>query len=172
MIIYQKSFDLYHTVYRMLKLLVHFKGENYIELDRLRIWDYYLLHPNKMQSIRLTREEKDVKSYIKRFITKPNNPYENVLNDRKMFERIKPYQMSAINSLASYGIINKDYLIENRISNIDRDFFTNTEMKFEELSVQEENAIKLLTSHFHQIPLFGMNGLKNKTGLLESKYDA
>lgn len=172
MIIYQKSFDLYHTVYRMLKLLVHFKGEKFIELDRLRIWDYYLLYPNKMQDIRLTREEKDIKAYIKRFITKPNNPYENVLNDRKMFEKIKPYQMSAINSLASYGIINKDYLIENRISNVDKDFFTKNEMNFEDLSIQEENTIRLLTSHFYQVPLFGLNGLKNKTGLLESKYDA
>jgi len=172
MIIYQKSFDLYHTVYRMLKLLVHFQGDNLIEIDRLRIWDYYLLYPNKMQNIYLTRDEKDIKQYIKRFITRPYNPYENVLNDRKMFEKIKPYQMSAINSLASYGIINKDFLIDNRISNIDKDFFNKNKINFEEMSIQEENAIKLLTSHFYQVPLVGVNGLKSKTGLLESKYDA
>lgn len=157
----------------MLKLLIHFKGENNIELDRLRIWDYYLLYPNKMKSIHFSSEEKDIKAYIKRFITKSDNPYENVLNDRKMFEKIKPYQMSAINSLASYGIINKDYLIENRISTVNKDFFITSDLNFKKkLSIQEENTIKLLTSHYYQVSLFGKNGLKNKTGLLESKYDA
>ena len=61
MIVYQKSFDLYHTVYRMIKLLAHFKEEGLIEIDRLRIWDYYLLYPNKMQTIRLKQNEKDLK---------------------------------------------------------------------------------------------------------------
>ena len=72
MIVYQKSFDLYHTVYRMIKLLAHFKEDGVIEIDRLRIWDYYLLHPNKMQEIKLKREEKDIIIIIiKQFITRP-----------------------------------------------------------------------------------------------------
>ncbi|KPQ12990.1 MAG: hypothetical protein HLUCCX10_14400 [Algoriphagus marincola HL-49] len=172
MIVYQKAFDLYHTVYRMIKLLAHFKHDGLIEIDRLRIWDYYLLYPNKMDKIRLKREEKDVKQIIRNFILKEDNPYEIVINDRKMFEKIKPYQMTAIKCLASYGIINKDYLQENRISNVNKDIFSDYSEDFKNLSVQEENAIKLLTSHFYQISLFGIDGLKSRTGLLESKYDA
>lgn len=172
MIVYQKAFDLYHTVYRMIKLLAHFKNDGLIEIDRLRIWDYYLLYPNKMDKIRLKREEKDVKQIIRNFILKEDNPYEMVINDRKMFEKIKPYQMTAIKCLASYGIINKDYLQENRISNVNKDIFSDYSEDFKNLSVQEENAIKLLTSHFYQISLFGIDGLKSRTGLLESKYDA
>ena len=117
MIVYQKAFDLYHTVYRMIKLLAHFNQDGLIEIDRLRIWDYYLLYPNKMDKIKLKREEKDIKKIIKNYILTDDNPYEIVINDRKMFEKIKPYQMTAIKCLASYGIINKDYLQENRISN-------------------------------------------------------
>tara|TARA_B100000378_G_scaffold103846_1_gene82805 strand:+ start:2093 stop:2611 length:519 start_codon:yes stop_codon:yes gene_type:complete len=172
MIVYQKAYDLYHTVYRMMKLLAHFKGDGLIEIDRLRIWDYYLLYPNKMNNIKLTRKEKDIKKVIKNFIYSEDNPYEIILNDRKMFEKIKPYQMAAIKCLASYGIINKNYLSENKISNISRDIFDNYEDDFKNLSVKEENAIKLLTSHFYQMSLFGKDGLKNRTGLLESKYDA
>ena len=95
-----------------------------------------------------------------------------VINDRKMFEKIKPYQMTAIKCLASYGIVNKDYLQENRISSINKNIFDDYADDFTDLSVQEENAIKLLTSHFYQISLFGVDGLKSRTGLLESKYDA
>ncbi|WP_299051443.1 ABC-three component system middle component 5 [uncultured Polaribacter sp.] len=172
MIVYQKAYDLYHTVYRMIKLLAYFKQDGLIEIDRLRIWDYYLLYPNKMKNIRLKREEKDVKQIIKSYILKEDNPYEMVINDRKMFEKIKPYQMTAIKCLASYGIVNKDYLQENRISNINKNIFDDYADDFKNLSVQEENAIKLLTSHFYQISLFGVDGLKSRTGLLESKYDA
>ena len=172
MIVYQKAYDLYHTVYRMIKLLAYFKQDGLIEIDRLRIWDYYLLYPNKMKNIKLKREEKDVKKIIKNYILKEDNPYEMVINDRKMFEKIKPYQMTAIKCLASYGIVNKDYLQENRISNINKNIFDDYADDFKNLSVQEENAIKLLTSHFYQISLFGVDGLKSRTGLLESKYDA
>lgn len=172
MIVYQKAFDLYHTVYRMIKLLAHFKQDGLIEIDRLRIWDYYLLYPNKMDKIRLKKEEKDVKKIIRNYILTKDNPYEMVINDRKMFEKIKPYQMTAIKCLASYGIVNKDYLQENRISNINKNIFEDYSEDFKNLSVQEENAIRLLTSHFYQISLFGIDGLKSRTGLLESKYDA
>lgn len=172
MIVYQKAFDLYHTVYRMIKLLAHFNQDGLIEIDRLRIWDYYLLYPNKMDKIKLKREEKDIKKIIKNYILTDDNPYEIVINDRKMFEKIKPYQMTAIKCLASYGIINKDYLQENRISNINKNIFSDYNEDFENLSIQEENAIKLLTSHFYQVSLFGIDGLKSRTGLLESKYDA
>jgi hypothetical protein len=156
----------------MIKLLAHFKQDGLIEIDRLRIWDYYLLYPNKMNKIRLKREEKDIKKIIRNFILTDENPYEMVINDRKMFEKIKPYQMTAIKCLASYGIVNKDYLQENRISNINKNIFSDYSEDFKNLSVQEENAIKLLTSHFYQVSLFGIDGLKSKTGLLESKYDA
>jgi len=101
-----------------------------------------------------------------------NNPYESVLNDRIVFEKIKPYQMTAIKFLASYGIINKDYLELNKIFIQSKEILKEHLKDFKELTTQEENAIKLLTSHFYLMPLHGENGLKSRTKLLESKYDA
>lgn len=172
MIVYQKCFDLYHTVFRIMKLLAHYKGDGLIEIDRLRVWDYYLLYPNKMKKIRLKSNEKDIRTYIKNYILRDENPYEMVLNDRKMFEKIKPYQMTAIKCLASYDIINKDFLSENRITNISSEILDKYATGFKDMTIAEENAIALLTSHFYQVPLFGKDGLKSRTGLLESKYDA
>jgi len=172
MIIYHQAFDLYHTVYRMIQLLGYFKKSEYIEVDRLRIWDYYLLFPNKLSTVKLKQEENDIKNIISGYITKNDNPYEEILDDRKLFEKIKPYQMTAIKSLASYGIINKDYLTTNRITTISTEIIQTYVTKLEALNVQEQNTIALLTSHFYQMPLYGENGLKAKTKLLESKYDA
>ena len=83
MIIYHQAFDLYHTVYRMVQLLSYFKRKDYVELDRLRIWDYYLLFPNKISNITLKREEKDIKALIKNLIVRDSNPYEEIQDDRK-----------------------------------------------------------------------------------------
>ncbi len=172
MIVYQQAFDLYHTVYRMIKLLAHFDRDEYVEIDRLRIWDYYVLFPNRMSEIKLKRHEKDIRALMRNYILKSDNPYEGIVNDRKMFEKIKPYQMTAIKCLASYNVINKDYISLNRITTISKDVFGQYAYDFNNLSVQEKNAIGLLTSHFYQIPLNGNGGLKQRTGLLESKYDA
>jgi hypothetical protein len=156
----------------MLQLLTYFDKKEFVELDRLRIWDFYLLFPDKIHTIKLKRDEEDVKKIMKNYILKKENPYEIVIDNRKMFEKIKPYQLTAIKSLASYGIINKEFLAENRVTIISKTLLEKYTSRFEQLSNKEVNVIKLLTSHFYQISMFGPMGLKDRTKLLESKYDA
>jgi hypothetical protein len=172
MIVYHQAFDLYHSVYRILQILSNFNRKDFVELDRLRIWDFYLLFPEKMSSIKLKKEEKDVRTIIKDYVTKKENPYELLSDNRKMFEKIKPYQLSALKSLASYGIIDKEYLQLNRVKVLSKDLIIEYLSKLQPLSAQELNAVKLLTSHFYSIAMFGKDGLKARTNLLESKYDA
>ena len=172
MIIYNQAFDLYHTVYRMLQLLTHFESSEYVEIDRLRIWDFYLLFPSKIYELKPKRNEKDLKEKLKQFTIKKNNPYERVYNDRIVLEKIKPYQISALNCLVSYGIIDKDLLLLDRISIISREILKDYSDKFEELSAREKNLITILISDFYQIDMPGKDGLKAKTNLMESKYDA
>ena len=172
MIIYQQAFDLYHSIYRIINILGNFKYADSIELDRLRIWDYYLLFPNKLKSISLKRDEKDIKNLINNYISKEQNPYEVILNDRKMLEKILPFQMGALKYLASIGLIDKDYLKNNRISKISDEVLQELRQITAELTPQEKNTISLLTGHFFYIPLIGKDGLKSRSNLLDSRYDA
>ena len=172
MIVYHQAFDLYHSVYRFLQLLTYFERNDYVEVDRLRIWDFYLLFPNKMLNIKLKKEEKDIRNLISQHIIKESNPYEIVLDNRKMFEKIKPYQLGALKCLASYGIIDKNYLKSNRVTIISKEILSNYASKFEALDTKEMNAVRLLTSHFYLMSLYGQFGLKARTQLLESRYDA
>jgi len=64
MIVYHPAFDLYHSVYRMLQILTHFDKNDYVETERLRIWDFYLLFPDKINTIKLKNTEKDIKDLI------------------------------------------------------------------------------------------------------------
>lgn len=172
MIVYHPAFDLYHSVYRILQILTYFNRNDYVEVDRLRIWDFYLLFPEKVNTIRLKRDEDDIKQLIKTYVRAENNPYEQVIDNRKMFEKIRPYQLTAIKCLASYGIVDKNFLSTNRVTIISKNLMSDYLQKFEPLSSKERNVISLLTSHFYLMSMFGSDGLKARTKLMESKYDA
>ncbi|MFT3794425.1 ABC-three component system middle component 5 [Flavobacterium sp.] len=172
MIVYNHAFDLYHTIFRLLHFLNKFENETILEIERIRIWDFYLLFPSKIHEIRLKQNESVVRKIRKEFIKDSNNPYERITDSRKVFEKIKPYQLAALNCIASYGIIDKSLLNQQRISIINKKILTEFVGNFEELSPKERNVITLMTSHFNQVSLFGTEGLKNRTNLIESKYDA
>lgn len=172
MIVYNQALDLYHTIFRLLHFLNKFENNDVLEIERVRIWDFYLLFPSEIHNIRLKQNESDIRKIRKEFIKDSKNPYERITGNRKIFEKIKPYQLSALNCIASYGIIDKALLNQQRILIINKKILVDFVNKFQELSPKEKNVIALMTSHFNQVSLFGTDGLKNRTNLIESKYDA
>jgi hypothetical protein len=172
MIVYNQAFDLYHTIFRFLHFLDRFENGDLLEIERIRIWDFYLLFPSKIHSIRLKQKESDIRKIRKDFIKDSDNPYEKITEDRKIFEKLKPYQLAALNCIASYGIIDKSLLNQSRVSIINKKILVEFVKTFDGISAKERNVISLMTSHFNQISLFGSDGLKNRTNLMESKYDA
>lgn len=171
MIMYNQVFDLYHTVFRFLQFLNRFDTGSVVEVERLRIWDFYFLFPNKVHEIRLKRSESDIRMIRNRYIRKTNNPYDEISENRKVFEKIRPYHLAALNCIASYGIIDKEMLSLNRVVISDKEILNKYIEELGELSVKEKNIVTLLTSHFFLMSLFGADGLKSRTNLLESRYD-
>lgn len=171
MIIYNQAFDLYHTVYRFLQLLNKFDEGVFIEIDRLRILDFYMLFPSKIYEIKLKRSEGHMKK-MRKSIENKNNPYEFVFENRKIFERIRPFQLSALKCIASYGIIDKEALLLNRVTIVKESVLNDYVKNLESLHSNENEAISFLTSYFSSMSLYGSDGLKSRTGLMESKYDA
>lgn len=172
MIVYNQALDLYHTIFRLLHYLNKFENNDVLEIERVRIWDFYLLFPSEIHNIRLKQNESDIRKIRKEFIKDSNNPYERITGNRKIFEKIKPFQLSALNCIASYGIIDKALLNQQRILIINKEILVDFVDKFQELTPKEKNVIALMTAHFNQVSLFGTDGLKNRTNLIESKYDA
>jgi hypothetical protein len=172
MIIYNQALDLYHSIYRILHLLNKFEEGELIEIEKIRIWDFYLLFPSKIHEIKLKQTELDIKKLRNSYIKKNDNPYDRIFENKKIFEKIKPYQISALNCIASYGIIDKSLIPLNRASIINKELLNRYINDVPELSITEKNVVALLTSHFNQMSLFGPDGLKSRTKLMESKYDA
>lgn len=171
MILYNNAFDLYHTIFRMLHLLSKVNPAQKIETDKIRIWDYYLLFPNEIFKIRPQKNESEFRKILKQLNVLKNNPYQQIFDERKTLEKIKPYQLSALTCLASYNIIDKDSLLENFIKINSLELLKTYSKSVGELSAREKNIITIVTSNFYDISLFGKKGLKNRSNLIESKYD-
>ena len=171
MILYNNAFDLYHTIFRMLHLLSKIEEDKVIEIDRIRIWDYYLLFTKEIFNIKPTKNKKEYNQLLKKLNIKKNNPYQQIYDQRKTLEKIKPYQLSALNCLASYNIIDKEYLLKEEVKINSFDLLKRYTQATGDLSDREKNIIIIMTSFFRDISLIGNNGLKERSNLMESKYD-
>ena len=172
MAMYNQVFDMYHCIYRIIHILKRLHENEILELDRLRIWDFYVLFPYKIHEIRLGRDFDEVISYRKRYIRKLSNPYNTIYDGRKLLERLRPYQMGALTCLASYGIVDSRELLNNKVKILDSDKLLKIYKELDKLADEEHNALSWLCLYFRTFPMNGVNGFKSRTKLLVSKYDS
>lgn len=169
---YNPAFDPFNGIYRMLNILKHFDTHEIVEVDRLRIYDFYLLFPYKAYMIRFKKTEADWKKQLSKFVKeKKANPYNKTINDRRLFSQLLRYQMIALSHIASYGLIDPQLLLQQKVKVSDVAKMQQVMSQLEEMSDEENNVISWLNSCFRTIPLAGTYGLKYRTQLLEFKYD-
>lgn len=171
MITYNPAFDLYHCIYRMANILARFNDDDYLEMDKVRIWDFYLLFPYKIHDIKIYRYESESTKYRKMYIAKTLNPYLYRGENRKLFERLKAYQMTAFSNLISYGILDKDSFLEQKIHLASKVKLQDLLSHVEGLDGLESNALSFMSFFSKNMPMSGAKGLKARTNLIESKYD-
>lgn len=168
---YTPAFDPFNAIYRFLQILQHFDMEKEVEVDRLRIFDFYLLFPYKTAKITMGKDDAEIKSMRTRYIKSKENPYNFNLNDRKLYERLRPYQMIALSHLASYGLIDPQRLMQHRVKILNPNLMREVISKLEAMSDDEKNTLSWLSFSFRTMSLNGPRGLKSRTHLMESKYD-
>jgi hypothetical protein len=167
MLVYHPAFDLYNCIFRLLQLLSYSK-EDEIHIDKLRIWDFYLTFPNLVREMSFPSDLIHLKEEV---FKDKINPYEEITDQKQIFERMKMYQISAIKCLASYGFVDSNLISKNIIKKTGKEIPEALLKKLNDLGNQKGNVIKLLTSDLVSLPFFGEKGLKARTGLLEFKYD-
>lgn len=170
--IYCPAFDLYHCIYRMLQILGRFTEGDSMETDRLRIYDFYLLFPHKIHAIRIPLTARVAREHRKLYVKKKENPFNIVPCESRLMERLKPYQVSALHHLASYGIIDASLLAEGKVRIANAETLRSVLKDLQQPLDQERNALSWLMLYTKTIPLGGVDGLKDRTMLLEYRYDA
>lgn len=167
MLTYHPAFDSYHCAFRI--LLLTSKG-NLIntEAERIRIWDFYLVFPYEAKRITFPKELQ----IFRNVFNKKVNTYEELVDSQRIFERMKPYQMNALNYLAAYGFIDSKMLIQNRVVRTDKSIPSQLSDRMDNLNVMQRNVINIIQSPLNDLELYGSGGLKFRTKLLDYKYDA
>ena len=173
MITYNPAFDLYHSIFRMAHILKSLQEGECFEIDKIRIWDFYLLYPSKIFDIDIKpRKEKAVYAAREQWIEKERNPYEYKGDNRKLLEWIKSVQVSALSCLVSCGILKKEEYLNNRVCVSNRQALDDFVAHAGSLTASEHNSLAFMSYFSRVMPLSGFDGLKARTQLLESKYDA
>ena len=172
MITYNPAFDLYHCIYRMAHIIDRLEADECFEIDKVRIWDFYLLYPSKTYEIDvMPRKEKEVYKAREQYIDRSSNPYEYNGDNRKLFEWIKPFQVSALSCLVSCGILSKEAYLAGNVRVANREALNQFVERAGDFTARERNILSFLSFFSRTMPLSGSNGLKARTKLLESKYD-
>lgn len=165
MLIYNPIYDLFHCTFRQLQILYHVKDE--IRIEKMRILDFYLTFPSEILRVRLPKEAQSFRKYLREL----ENPYEIIIDNKRLFLKIEPYQVSASNFLSSLGIIEHTLLDEGFIK---KTSFPLPEELIRQIELRnKENAqvINIITQILMKINLNGPDGLKARTNLMEHKYD-
>lgn len=172
MITYNPAFDLYHCIYRMAHIVQKLSEGECFEIEKVRIWDFYLLFPSKLYEVSLKLSEKDLREARRNFIKLSKSPYEYCGDNRKLFEWIKPFQVSALNCLVSCGILSKDAYLNNQVCVSNYQALADFVEKAGDITQHEHNVLAFLSLLSRNMSLTGADGLKARTRLLEYKYDA
>lgn len=167
MLVYHPAFDIYNCIFRLLQLL-NYSKEDELHIEKLRIWDFYLVFPTQVQNISFPADLRTLKEKVFKVKT---NPYEELHDPKLIFDRMKSFQLSAIKCLASYGFIEKERLLNNTIKKTDKPVPQVLLSQFTNSTDEVKNVIKLVVNDFVELGLFGNSGLKARTGLIDFKYD-
>lgn len=167
MLIYHPAFDAYHCVFRM---LVVTGAVPTLELAKLRILDYYLCFPAEVASIQLPQEHTE----IRRVARSLKNDYRGPVSAARTFRDMEPIQHAAARLLAASGVFDSQQLELGMISRAAGELpgDLSRSQVLEPASSGPTAALSHYVLHkLSGLPLAGPGGLKQRTGLMEHRYD-
>jgi hypothetical protein len=164
---YHPAFDVFHAIFRFLRLKLH-RNISEIEIDKLRILDYYLLFPWRASSIKLAQADLKVRRIAKRLECRSD--YATLPTGETLLERMKAAQVAALQTMAQDGALSPHQL-RNGIAQFQRFSLPNDlKERISQRNADEADTMEIVDV-LSQYKLLGVDGLKGRTSLLEHRYD-
>jgi hypothetical protein len=108
---------------------------------------------------------------MKRYRCTNVNPYWTIDNPQRVLFQLESYQDGAINYLASVGILNRDLLRKDiLVGNADK-IPAELRKRIVIRNSEKVDLFNLLINEFSKIQLTGPGGLKDRSSLMEYRYD-
>lgn len=167
MIIYHPAYDLNHCAFRLITILSDIK-EHEINWETMQLLDFYYVFPHLLADIRLPRNS----IAARKMLEKVSAPYETLPNPRQLMFGLKALHNEAARALVAKGIIDKDSYLKNII----RLYAERVPETLNNQIVRNEKRktlwYQLLVEVLAKCPINGKDGLKDRTQLLEFRYDS
>jgi hypothetical protein len=165
MLFYHPAFDVYHAVFRTVVLLEAW-GERWIETERLRIYDFYLLFPHELSTVEMSPLQRSVK---KQLALLPQ--HEAIGNPAKVFYQFEPLFENAIDYLSQQGFITRDRTDVDQVHLRHRVYPADFRRVIDERKELSALVLSTLINELSSYTLAGPRGLKDRTHLLPHRYD-
>ena len=167
---YNEAFDPYHAVFRFLRLHLACDFSAKLPFDTLRILDFYLLFPFRLQAMKLFANDTGWRKISKTY--EDRAPYGAMPEDSTVFARMEPFQRAAAASLVRSGYLSPDAWNTNEVQFMPETLPPGFAERCSALNAQMTDMIDVLCQIKSRYPLGGRHGLKDRTSLLEYRYDS
>lgn len=168
---YVAAFDPYHSIFRIFALLDHLPRKLY-DADAIRILDFYLCSPFLISEFRSANDvpgQRKLQNEVKKEYP-ASAQYGVTPNSQALYNRMRPSQMAALNSLASNGFLNAESFRQRAVLRTKKTAPEAIGVSVREYA-QKHGALLALMESFASMPLSGANGIKARSGLQEFRYD-
>lgn len=166
MLSYHAALDFNHGIYRVLRLLEAVPSHS-MQLDTLRILDFYFLFPHTVGDVTLPKGM----TAAKRSFAAGASRYNKVAFPRHLFEQLGAMQRVITHSLAAKGFIEAPQLADHCVVRTPKPLPEEIRTAFAAEAAKDRQLVQFLVALSRE-PLLGDKGLKARTGLLEFRYDA
>jgi hypothetical protein len=161
MLIYHPSLDIYHTAFRILKILTDNPLKSF-EKERIRIFDFLVLFPHELKNVTCPS---NLDTSWKTFFRETEY---NKLPDRKViFKQIQSFHEGSLQCLVTRNLIEID-LYKSGMLKSNGFFLKSIQENFEQDKSIEPLILDILYTNFLEMPL---KELKERTKLIEYRYD-
>jgi hypothetical protein len=165
---YHPAFDPYHQIFRTIRLLL--QVDTPFDANKLRLADFYLLFPEKIPGIRLSRE---LRRLARDLDVEPRFPYDRTPEARLIFARMEPTFQAALQTMFHESLVDRE-LAEQNVLALGPSLPKGHELteRASAANASEAKLMSFLQQLITDFSFFGPDGLKARTALEEYRYDA
>jgi len=164
---YHPAFDVFHCIFRILRLRARC-GFSEVEVDKLRILDYYLLFPWRAGKITLARRDLGIRKIAA--LLEDEQDYATLPKGEMLLERMRSAQTAALQTMAQDGFIDVQSLRNDVAQFAEADIALELQRRVTQRNEAEPERMQIIDA-LSKYPLLGNDGLKGRTSLLEHRYD-
>lgn len=165
MLIYHPAFDAYHCVYRLIAITESIRE---LEFAKLRILDFYLCFPAEVAGIELPQSHQKFRSSAR----EAKNKFRGPVSPLRTFRDLETIQRAAARLLAASKVFDSEKLETGTVTRTSWAAPLTFNATASSIASASSELTKYILTQLSTLPLGGMGGLKQRTGLMEYRYDA